>query len=208
VTAADGNRNTRAIVDWERAKRDYRIGVKSNVLIAKECGTSVLTLLRYAKKNGWIDQRGDLNAVFQAKLRARQIQEYKPVDEGHGRNIPVSNTKALKDQDAALEAMAEATVTVIREHRQDLKKLRGVAWKMAERLDAYMDGRTVMITGPDGESIEAPFMSNKESVSDVLEKLSRISSRLQSLERVAFGVDDKQAQDPITVNFSKDDENV
>jgi hypothetical protein len=104
--------------------------------------------------------------------------------------------------------MAEAAAGVIREHRTDLSKLRGIVKKLTDRVDAYMDGNPIEIMNKKGEWIEAPFMGNRESISAVIETISRIHTRVQGLERVAFGIDKKEAQDPLTVTFSKDDESV
>ncbi len=110
--------------------------------------------------------------------------------------------------DDRIQAQAEAAIMVIREHRKDIKKLKTIASVLTDRVKAYMDGSPIMIKNAQGQIIEAPFMNQKDSLVGVLEGLTRIYHRLQSLERVAYAIDKEVKNDPISVIFSKDDETV
>jgi hypothetical protein len=201
MTALEKIPDTRPRYDWKAVELKWRIGNISDAALAKQFNMSTQMLLKRAKSENW--QR-DLKDRFKIALQSRLAEEHKPDDDGKGRNLAPSNTKFLEDEERMVQAMAQSAVLVVLEHRKDLRRLRGITSKLTERLDAYMDGKPIKIF-VDGSEIEAPFMNNKESVSDIIEKLSRIHTRVQGLERVAFSIDEKVNQDPITLNFGEED---
>jgi len=79
-------------------------------------------------------------------------------------------------------------------HREDLARLRALKQVLTERLGLLLDGQP-----PPG-----PCLGERESISDLLEKLSRITGRLIPLERHVHALDtapppDDNAPSPIAI---------
>jgi hypothetical protein len=202
----DGDPKTRLVPNWPKAKVMWRIGRWSadHAHIAKVCGLTVKQLRDRAANELWPE--GDLSDRYVTALKSKIVADFNPKDKIT--KIPPSGTRYLQTVEAAIQNMADAAAAVGREHREDNARERAVFRTILERVEAYLKGEPIMIVGPDGEFQVAPFMSAKESVTDVLEKLSRISTRTQARDRVAFAMDDKKAVDPLTVKFGRDDETV
>lgn len=165
--------------DWEAIEREHRAGQLSIREIAKRYGVSDTAIRKMAKAHGW--QRS-----LAEKVR-REVRE-KLVREDGSQNQRASDAEVV-------EAAANRGSEVVQAHRRDILQLHRAKRILATRLEAYLSGET-----PDG-----PFMGDKESPADVLEKLSRVNSRLIPLERQAHNLDDENPQDGITINITGDD---
>ena len=83
------------------------------------------------------------------------------------------------DADDVKKAGLLASASVLSSHRQDITKLRGLAKRMIDGMEALMTG---------GEPPEFPVLGPKESVADVLGKIAIISGKVIELERQAYGL--------------------
>ena len=105
-------------IDWERIEADYRAGILSLREIADGSGVSHVTISKRAKRNGWTR---DLSAKIQAKAEAlvNKALLTEPV-----------NALTKNQEQATIEAGAEAVARVKLSHRQDINRLRKLALSM------------------------------------------------------------------------------
>jgi hypothetical protein len=87
-----------------------------------------------------------------------------------------------------VEGAAIRAMNLVTSHRKDLSQLHALRRILADRLSTHLQG---------GQP-EGPFMSDKESPADVLEKLARTTARLIPLERQAYSLDKDLPDDPAT----------
>lgn len=156
-------------VDWEAIEREYRAGQLSLREIAKRFGISDTAIRKRAKNEGWIRALADKvrNAVKEKLVRA---------DGSHHQRA---------DDKEVVDLAASRGFQVVTSHRRDLEQLHGLKRVIADRLAVYLAG---------GQA-DGPFMGEKESPGDVLEKLSRVTARLIPLEREAYNLDDGDKAD-------------
>jgi hypothetical protein len=147
--------------DWEAIEREYRAGQLSVVEIARQHLISHTAINKRAKKEGWVR---DLSAKVREAVAAKLVSS-----EVSGFNVR---------ETVAFHADRGARIVLC--HRKDVGQLRALSVRLADRLAQVMDG-----VQPEG-----PCLGERESVSDVLEKLTRVSAKLIPLERQAFGLDD------------------
>jgi hypothetical protein len=153
--------------DWEAIGREYRAGQLSLREIGRIHGVSDTAIRKRAKADGW---ERDLTEQVQAAVRAKLVRE-----EG---SQPGSQAQRANDRDI-VQTMAARGVEVVRSHQRSLAQLNAISDILATRLAQHLDGVT-----PDG-----PGLGDKESPSDMLEKLSRTRQRAIQLERQAFNLD-------------------
>jgi hypothetical protein len=118
--------------------------------------------------------------------------------------VPRADLRRLLEAQAAETAstdIAAAPARAAAAHREDLAQLRALKRVLTERLALLLDGQP-----PPG-----PCLGERESLSDLLEKLSRITGRLIPLERhvhaldiLPAGDDDAEAS-PTTAVFALPD---
>lgn len=155
------------MIDWEAVEREYRAGVLSLREIARQFAISDTAIRKRAKAENWTRPLAD-------KVREAVIEKLVRTDGSQsGSHLQRANDAEIVEN-AALRGMA-----VVTSHRRDLEQLHGLKRILAGRLAQILDGLK-----PDG-----PCMGEKESPGDLLEKLSRIASRLIPLERQAFSLD-------------------
>ncbi len=162
--------NPRPPIDWEAIEREYRAGQLSVVEIARQNKISHTAIQKRAAKGHW--QR-DLTDKVRREARARLAAEVAEVAPEVANQVAENNARKAVDDAAA------RTVAIVREHRQDIARLRRIAAELARRLEDRLTN------GPG--ALEC--VGDKESLSDVLEKLSRAGTRLIQLERQAFNLD-------------------
>lgn len=147
--------------DWTATEMDYRSGVLNDQSISAKYGMTVGRLRQVAKEYEWV--RGP--APTAADI-------YKSPIPGRVANSDIS--------DAHITANAVATVhAILNTHRRDIASLRGNASLLIERLG-------LLITGT---QITLPCLGARESPADLLEKLSRVVTRVVQMERQSFGLD-------------------
>lgn len=155
--------------DWEAIEREYRAGQLSVSEIARQHGISHTAINKRAARLGWVrDLTDKVRQTAAAKLVASEVS-----------GINVRET---------VEVAASRVVEVVTSHRRDLAQLHGLKRVLAERLSTYLHGGM-----PDG-----PFIGEKESPADMLEKLARTTARLIPLERQAYSLDKDLPDEPAT----------
>ncbi|MFG1417188.1 hypothetical protein V5F38_05160 [Xanthobacter sp. V0B-10] len=155
--------------DWDAIEREFRAGQLSNREIAARFGVTEGAIRKKAKAAGW---ERDLADKVRNEVRAKLVR----ID---GTQSGTQQERAKADREI-VEMVALRGVEVQLSHRRDLQKLHALKRIIVERLETYLLGGV-----PDG-----PCMGDKESPGDLLEKLSRVTSRLIPLERQAHSLDD------------------
>lgn len=150
--------------DWQAIELEYRAGVIPLPGICQRHGVSLSRLTTVAKQNGW---------EREAPPSAEQL--YGMAATGFLTSDPgVSPDEAKR---AALLTM----LGVIDCHRVDVMRLRKMANQFSEGLER--------VFRPDGVDTKFAVQGGKESIADVLLKLSRIYTNIVQLERQAYGLD-------------------
>lgn len=155
--------------DWEAIEREYRAGQLSVSEIARQHGVSHTAINKRAKAQGWTRNLAS---------KVRQVVSERLVSD------EVSSANARE----TVEMAAARAVEVVRSHRRALSQLNAIGDILATRLSQHLDG-----VRPDG-----PGLGEKESPSDMLEKLSRTRQRAIQLERQAFNLDSQPDDDGAT----------
>ena len=154
--------------DWEAIEREYRAGQLSVREIARQHGLTEGAIRKRAKADEWSRPLADKvrEAVREKLVRADGTQE---------------GTQSQRVTDAEIvDGAASRGFAVVTSHRRDLEQLHGLKRILATRLSTFLQGGQ-----PDG-----PFIGEKETPGDLLEKLSRVTSRLVPLERQAYSLDE------------------
>jgi hypothetical protein len=157
--------------DWESIAAEYRAGQLSVNAIAKCHGLTEAAIRKRAKRDGW--ERPLVDKVRKA-VRERLVR----ADAGDGSN---SGTSAQRARDEELvKAASLRGFEVVSSHRKDLQQLHALKRILAERLSQHLDGVPT----------DGPCLGERESAGDLLEKLSRVTTRLVPLERQAHNLDE------------------
>lgn len=160
-------------VDWEAVGREYRAGQLSLREIGRIHNVSDTAIRKKAKAEGW---ERDLTEQVQAAVRAKLVRE-----DG---SQPGSQAQRANDREI-VQTVAARAVEVVRSHQRSLAQLNAIGDILATRLAQHLDG----------VATDGPGLGDKESPSDMLEKLSRTRQRSIQLERQAFNLD-SQPDDP------------
>ncbi|MDR3449530.1 MAG: hypothetical protein P4M15_07275 [Alphaproteobacteria bacterium] len=154
----------RPAIDWERIESEYRAGQLSIREIARTYQVDEKAVRTRAAKCGWTRALAD-------KVRERVKEKLVRSESPH----------PLRASDADIvEAASLRGLAVVTSHRKDLAQLHALKRIILDRLAAHLNS----------EPIEGPFMGDKETPGDLVEKLSRVTSRLIPLERQAHNLDD------------------
>lgn len=154
--------------DWESVEREYRAGQLSIREIARKHGLSDTAIRKEAKARGWARDLAD-------KVRKAVREELVRTD---GSQAGSQSQRANEAE--IVEAAKRVGVEVQLSHRRDLQQLHALKRIIAGRLAEYLQGGK-----PDG-----PCLGERESPGDLLEKLSRVTTRLIPLERQAHNLDE------------------
>lgn len=184
----------RAAADWETIERDYRAGIKSIRQIAKEQGISHTAIQKKAESEQWTrDLAGKIRAAADAKL-AREVATPK-----------VATEVARATERDIVEANAEIQVQIVREHRGNIQRARGLTQQLLDDLSNAMSGRLILQeiiieeTAGDRSPKRRNFLMGAVSLGEhasTLESVTRSLKNLIALERQAFGIDDQAPTDP------------
>lgn len=156
--------------DWASIEREYRAGQLSLRAIAAQHGVSHEAIRKRANRDGWERSLAD-------KVRKGVRERLTRLDGG----VDIDSCQPSRADDEEVAKKAELRgLSVVISHRKDLIQLHGLKRILAERLSQVLDGVT-----PDG-----PCLGERESAGDLLEKLSRVTTRLVPLERQAHNLDE------------------
>ena len=166
---AKGEAKPKREVDWERIQDDFRANQLSLREIAAQHGIVASMISRRAKRENW---PRDLEAKVRRETRERLLR-----DEQQAEQQSEQHQQRARD---TVERCVTRNVELVNSHRKDLQQLHALQRIMAERLSQVLDG-----IPPEG-----PCLGERESPSDLLEKLSRVTARLIPLARQAHNLDD------------------
>lgn len=200
MSVADGEKTA---PDWERIEVDYRAGILSTREIAAAAGISHTAINKRAKKDGWVR---DLKAKIQAK--ADELVSRRVV------SAEVSSQKAATERQI-IEANAERIAQVRGEHRGDIQRVRTLALTLLGELEGQSASLEDLATL--GELLRNPDEDGNDRRNDLYLKIISTPSRIDSakkvaetlkhaitMEREAYGLDDKKPEQPpgeITITF-------
>lgn len=190
-------------IDWIAIEKDYRAGIKSNVQIAKEHGISEKAIRKKAIEFSWVkDLAASIRAMAQQKVREQQVREKSESD---------NKSEDASDDAAIIEENANIQAAVIRSHRKDIGKARSitqlifqeleVAVLNPEQLEHFAELRATFTKaqGEDGDQQEVnqklldfytKIMELPQKAS-ALDKLANTLTKLVTLERTVFGINDE-----------------
>jgi uncharacterized protein len=174
--------------DWEAVERDYRTGRFTLRELEAKHGASYAQISRKAKALNW---QKDLREVIKQATNAAVLHD--------------SATKAQKSATEIILVAAELNKQVILGHRDDIKSTRSVAVSLLNELSnaallaEHAELLTIVLAGEGAEP--ADVSKARQAVQRALSINSRITSikalaetfsKLQSSERVAFGISDEE----------------
>lgn len=187
-----GRRND---IDWDAVKRDYRLGRLTDAELCLKHGVSEAGLRPHKKQEGWTrDLSGDVRHATQTALLTGSLPS-------ETAGIARKSGKASLDELAVQGAVA-SNVRIIKRHRDAADSLMGLAESMRREV-AALTGKPVELD----KLVQAvreqdPFaardlrqvLSIHQRISS-LDKLTKSLATVVATERVAHGLDDKQAGD-------------
>lgn len=179
--------------DWERIESDYRAGVKSLREIAGEHGLTDGAIRKRAKRDGW---SRDLAAKIQQ--RSEDLVRTQAV-----RSEVRAEQKATERQ--VIEANAEAVANVKMAHRRDIARSRGIANSLFDELEQMVGQEQVALLMELGDLLRSEDENGRDKLNDLYHQIISLPGRskamkdltasmqsLVGLERIAYGMDDKQ----------------
>lgn len=167
----DQKKPKRPAVDWESVEREYRVGVRSLKAIGAEFGVSDAGIIKRAKKEGW-DR--DLGAKIKAKADAL-------VSAGLVRAEVSAQTKIADRQ--VIEANAEMLANVIRGHRSDLGRLRGVVTVLLEKIESVL--KESELFKQIGEVSFNPDENGFDKVNELYRKVIELPTQTETTKKLA-----------------------
>jgi hypothetical protein len=208
----------RSNIDWVAIETEYRSGQFTVVALSDKHGVSRSTLNARIKEKGWVqDLTGAVKVATRAKLIDATIKQQreearveraaqkkaKESQEAAAINERVDVLAAEKVEQAAetiasgIDIAAAANVQVVMSHRRDLARLKRASFKMLGQLEEVTDNvpavaelAAAVAENEEGSTAALTrFLSLTNRVANI-EKLTASFSRIVTLERVAFGLDE------------------
>ena len=157
---------TERVIDWEEIEAQFRAGQLSVRAIAKLHGISKTAIEKRAKKANPPWTR-NLAAKVQERVATKLVEA----------------VATSKSAERAVEQAADLAVKVLINHRQDIHRLR----QRRDALLAHLD-RALNPPAPkkEGQAVVAPIGASEHAT--ILERISRIEQRIQTLERAAWNL--------------------
>lgn len=208
-------------IDWDAIERQYRLGQKSNGVLASEFGVDVASIGRKAKAKGWIqDHKTEVDQLTKHLLLKAQTEE-----SAGKQGIATPNATAASDPAANATPVAEpaptrsrrgrpdeidilvaaqTNVEVIMRHRKRLARfnrltdteldfLEGVQENLPELEEMGEDLRAPNDNGVDKRhDLYAKIIDGPGRV-DTLKKLAETDKITRAGEREAFGLDQQES---------------
>ncbi|MGS2743595.1 hypothetical protein ACU6TU_08360 [Halomonas sp. LS-001] len=161
--------------DWELIEREYRTGRFSLAQLEARHGVNRSNISRRAKKYGW---KKDLSG----RVRERTQEKITRV------SLPPEAQEALAEQDDAIvEFAANENAAVVKGHRKNLERWRGIAERFAELLEGQLAEGKIKVDLPTGGTaeIDVPL----EYVGKCMGHGTQALERVVKLERQNYGLD-------------------
>lgn len=176
-------------VDWDEIERLYRADLRTFAQLASDFGVADSTVRRRAKKGGW--KRDLKNRI---KERTNQIVQERAVQS-------LASDQVARD-DMTIEENAQLTANVRLSHRQNIGAAQAMMMTLFGDLQAQIgaDNRArledLFIAALQAEAVDASALEAYERVTSlsnhvrVLKELADTMTKLVTLERQAYGLDD------------------
>lgn len=114
--------------NWAEIERNYRLGLLPDAQLAKAFGISPTTLCKRAKAEGWTRH---LSEAVRATTQQKLLEQDKA-------KIKANSPDPQADADA-VNAAADVCVSVINEHRTDIRRARELGNKLLAEVERIMD---------------------------------------------------------------------
>ena len=177
---------------WKTIELDYRAGIKTLRQIAEEHGITHGAINKRAKRDDW---ERDLSKKIKAKADALVSKS--------AVSKPVSKEQRIAERDV-VDANANAIVQVRLGQRRDIQRSRAITMGLLAELEQQVGADTVELLQQLGEIMRSPDDKGNDRRNDLYNKIISLPERaktmkdlgeslrvLVSLERQAFGLDDK-----------------
>ena len=194
--APGGKAPSTKAVDWERIELDYRAGIKTLRQIAEENGISHVAINKRAKRDGWTR---DLSAKIQSKAEELVTKELV---------TKTVTTEAKMAERQVIEVAAQAVADVRLAHRRDIHRARNLANALLDELEQQTNSETLALLNELGELLRNPDDKGMDKLNDLYHAIIALPERsktmkvlveslqkLVDMERTAFGMDAKGADD-------------
>ncbi|MDW0357709.1 hypothetical protein Q8G38_00095 [Halomonas venusta] len=161
--------------DWELIEREYRTGRFSMTQLEKRHGVHRSTISRRAKKGNW---EKDLTE----RVRERTQQKITKASLS-----PEAQAAFDNDDDQIVEYAANENAAVVKGHRKNLERWRGIAERYAELLESQLAEGKIAVELPTGGTteIDVPL----EYVGKCMGHGTQALERVIKLERQNYGLD-------------------
>lgn len=194
--APGGKAPSTKAVDWECIELDYRAGIKTLRQIAEEHGISHVAINKRAKRDGWTR---DLSAKIQSKAEELVTKELVT-------KTVTKETKVAERQ--VIEVAAQAVADVRLAHRSDIHRARRLTNALLDELEQQTNPETLALLNELGELLRNPDDKGMDKLNDLYHAIIALPERsktmkvlveslqkLVDMERTAFGMDAKGADD-------------
>ncbi len=161
--------------DWELIEREYRTGRFSLAQLEARHGVNRSTIHRRAKKYDW---KKDLSGRVRERTQEKITRA----------SLPPEAQEALDgEDDAIVEFAANENAAVVKGHRKNLERWRGIAERYAELLEGQLaEGKiTVELGGGEVTEVDVPL----EYVGKCMGHGTQALERVVKLERQNYGLD-------------------
>ena len=169
--------------DWELIEREFRTGRFSMTQLEKRHGVHRSTISRRAKKGNW---EKDLTE----RVRERTQQKITKASLS-----PEAQAAFDNDDDQIVEYAANENAAVVKGHRKNLERWRGIAERYAELLESQLAEGKIAVELPTGGTaeIDVPL----EYVGKCMGHGTQALDRVIKLERQNYGLDVNDKDDGV-----------
>lgn len=161
--------------DWELIEREYRTGRFSLTQLEKRHGVHRSNISRRAKKDNWEKDLTD-------RVRERTQQKITKASLS-----PEAQAAFDNDDDQIVEHAANENAAVVKGHRKNLERWRGIAERFAELLENQLAEGKIKVELPTGGSTEIDIPL--EYVGKCMGHGTQALDRVIKLERQNYGLD-------------------
>lgn len=161
--------------DWELIEREFRTGRFSMTQLEKRHGVHRSNISRRAKKGNWEKDLTD-------RVRERTQQKITQASLS-----PEAQAAFDKDDDQIVEYAANENAAVVKGHRKNLERWRGIAERFAELLENQLAEGKIKVELPAGGSTEIDIPL--EYVGKCMGHGTQALERVVKLERQNYGLD-------------------
>jgi len=183
----------KANYDWEAIEREYRAGQLSVRQISRSYGTPETSIRAKVQKRNW--QR-DLTEHVQREVKNRihSSEDEQPTQ------APQSEALTPEEQEIVHNS-ASRGVEIVRQHQERMRRLNQLLdYQMRQVEKAQngedMEGHEVKVWDKKEKKWVASSriigLGDRESLTDILQKIGQTLSKITPLERQAFSVDDAE----------------